>query len=445
MVAISQHDAEHPSQPGSSHEDSQHGAGRGDVYIVGIAMTPLGRHPHLSVKDLTREAVTGALADARCELEAVQAAWFSNTRQGILEGQNTIRGQCALRPLGVQGVPIANVENACASSSTALREAIAHLRAGMCDVALVCGAEKMFYPDKREQMLQAFAGGADVHLLDDSQAWLAGLGQELLPPGDLGHGGGTHSFFMDYYAAMARMHMQRYGTTQRQIAAVAAKNHFHSTFNPLAQYRHDMTVEEVLADVPIQFPLTRAMCAPISDGAAAAIVCHARALSRFDAHRAVRVSALALVSGSDRDPEDLDRHIGRVAALQAYEEAGIDPADIDVAEVHDACSFAEILQVENLGFFDRGDAAPQAERGATRLGGRVPVNPSGGLVSKGHPVGATGLIQLHELTTQLRGEAGRRQVVNARIAVAENGGGYWGGEEAATTVTVLERIARRGQ
>lgn len=417
-------------------------SGPGDVYIVGIAMTPLGKWLARSVKDLAREAVNAALADAGCGLEAVQAAWFANTRQGLLEGQNTIRGQCALRALGLQRVPIVNVENACASASTALREAVAHLRAGMCDVALVAGAEKMVYPDKKAQMLQAFAGGADVHLLDESRVWLAGLARELLPAGDAGHGGGAHSFFMDYYAAMARLHMQRWGTTQRQIAAVAAKNHFHSTLNPLAQYRHDMTVDEVLADVPVQFPLTRSMCAPVSDGAAAAIVCHARALRRFDPRRAVRVAALSLASGSQRDPLDLDRQIGRVAALQAYAEAGIEPADIDVAEVHDACAFAEILQVENLGLFARGDAAPEAERGATRLGGAVPVNPSGGLVCKGHPVGATGLIQLHELVAQLRGEAGARQVAGARLAAAENGGGYWGGEEAATTVTLLEAPSR---
>lgn len=428
-----------------SHERFSAGVDCGDIFIVGIAMTPLRRHLERSVKDLAREAVAGALADAGGALADVQAAWFSNTRQGILEGQNTIRGQCALRSLGLERVPIVNVENACASASTALREAIAHLRAGMCDVALVAGAEKMVYPEKKQQMLAAFAGGADIHLLEESRQWLASLGSELLPDGDAGHGGGAHSFFMDYYAAMARMHMHRHGTTRRQIAAVAAKNHFHSTLNPLAQYRHDMTVEDVLADVPVQFPLTRSMCAPVTDGAAAAIVCHRRALHRFDARRAVRVAALSLASGSERDPGDMDQHIGRLAAIQAYEEAGLGPQDVDIAEVHDACSFAEILQVENLGLFARGESAAHAERGATRLGGKVPVNPSGGLVSKGHPVGATGLIQLHELATQLRGEAGARQVSGARIAVAENGGGYWGGEEAATTVTVLEAPAGRSR
>lgn len=415
--------------------------GLGDVFIVGIAMTPLGRHPDLSVKELTRQAVGASLVDAGCELNEVQAAWYSNTRQGILEGQNTIRGQCALRSMGFNRIPIVNVENACASSSTALREAVASLKSGMCDIALVCGAEKMFFPEKKEQMLQAFAGGSDIHLIRESRQWFASIGRDLMPNDWGADGGSPYSFFMDYYAAIARLHMHRYGTTQRQIAAVAAKNHEHSTLNPLAQYRNSMTVEEVLADVPIQFPLTRSMCAPISDGAAAAIVCHRRALHRFNARRAIRVSAVALASGSERAPEDFDHHIGRLAALAAYEQSGIEPQDIDVVEVHDACSFAEIIQVENLGLFERGEAGPQAEQGGISIGGKFPVNVSGGLISKGHPVAATGLIQLHELVNQLRGEAGNRQVNNARLAVAENGGGYWGGEEAATTVTVLERVA----
>jgi len=185
------------------------------------------------------------------------------------------------------------------------------------------------------------------------------------------------------------------------------------------------------------------MCAPISDGAAAAVVCHARALQRFDHARAVRISGMALASSSDRDATNYDRHVGRVAALQAYEAAGVGPEDIDVAEVHDACSFAEIVQTENLGFCERGAGGPLAERGDTRLGGRIPINPSGGLVSKGHPVGATGLIQIHEMVAQLRREAGKRQVEGARLALAENGGGFWGVEEAATAVTILMAPHRR--
>lgn len=408
-----------------------------DIYIVGIAMTRLGKFPDRSVKDLVREAVEGALADAGTTRDAIEAAWFSNTRQGMMEGQNVIRGQCALRPLGFQGIPIVNVENACASASTGLGEAFAHLKAGLCDVALVAGVDKMFFPEQKEQMFKAFLGGTDVHRLKETTAWLAEIGQGV-GPAESSEGVNMHSFFMDYYAAMARLHMRRFGTTVRQIAAVAAKNHFHSTLNPFSQYRQDMTIEQVLADPPITWPLTRAMCAPISDGAAAAVLCHERALTRFGRSRAVRLAGFALTSSQDRDALDYDRHVGRMAALKAYAMAGIGPDDVDVAEVHDACAFAEIVQTENLGFCARGEGGPLAERGETKLGGRIPVNPSGGLVSKGHPVGATGLIQIHELVAQLRGEAGPRQVEGARLAVAENGGGLWGVEEAATTVTILE-------
>jgi acetyl-CoA acyltransferase len=409
-----------------------------EIYIVGIGMTKLGKFPARSVKDLTQEAVQGALADAGCDLTDIQAAWFSNTRQGIMEGQNTIRGQCSLRAMGFQGIPITNVENACASASTGVREAYAHIKADMCDIALVVGADKMFFPDKKAEMFRAFLGGADIHLLDTSTAWLDSLSRGSEPMQHAGTGVSVRSFFMDYYAAMACVHMRLFGTTQRQIAAVAAKNHFHSTLNPLSQYRQDMSVEDVLGDLPVKWPLTRAMCAPISDGAAAAVLCGEQALHRFDRARAVRIAGLALASSSDRAVEDFDRHIGRVAALQAYEAAGVGPGDIDVAEVHDACAFAEIVQIENLGFCERGRGGWVSEQGETRLGGRIPVNPSGGLVSKGHPVGATGLIQFHELVAQLRGEAGARQVPGARLAIAENGGGFWGVEEAATTVSILE-------
>ena len=407
------------------------------IYIAGISMTRLGKFCNLSVKDLVREAVTGAIADAGCVLDDIEAAWFSNTRQGIMEGQNVIRGQCALRAMGFQGIPITNVENACASSSSALREAYANLKAGLCDVALVVGADKMYFPDKREQMFQAFLGGMDVHETEATQKWIREIVTGLDTEKASQQGISVHSIFMDVYAAVAQLHMRLYGTTRRQIAAAAAKNHCHSTQNPLSQYQQAMSVDEVLGDIPISWPLTRSMCAPISDGAAAAVLYNERGRNRFGGSRAARVEAVALVSGLDRKPEDFDRHIGRRAAVQAYEQAGVGPDEIDVAEVHDACSFAEILQIENMGFCKRGEGGPTTERGETALGGRIPVNPSGGLVSKGHPVAATGLIQLYELVTQLRGEAGSRQVDEAQVALAENGGGFWGGEEAATTVTIL--------
>ena len=382
----------------------------GGVFVVGVGMTRLGKMPERTVKDLTREAVSLALADAGIDANRIEAAWFANTRQPMLEGQNTVRGQIALRPLGFDGIPIANIENACASGSTALLQAVACLRA-------------------------AFKGGTDIEAIGETETWIRELAADLIPE-DV-DGTAERSFFMDVYAAFARLHMKTFGTTVRQLAAVAAKNHHYSTMNPLSQYQSDMSIDDVLADKPICWPFTRAMCAPISDGAAAAIVCTEGARQAFDRSRAVEIRGLSLASGTRREITDYANHIGRRAALQAYEQAGISASDVDVAEVHDATSFAEIQQIENLGLCAPGEGGPFSESGATSLGGQVPVNPSGGLVSKGHPVGATGIAQVFELVTQLRGEAGDRQVPGATVAVAENGGGFYGVEEAATAVTVL--------
>jgi len=404
------------------------------VFIAGVSMTAFGKRPNDSVKSLTAEAVMGVLADAGAAVGDIEAAWFSNTRQPMLEGQNTVRGQIALRPLGLSGIPVVNVENACASGSTALLQAIHWLRAGAGDIALVVGVDKMVFPDRPERVAAAFAGGTDIHDREGVLAYIAAMGGE--PPGD------GRSLFMDLYAAQARAHMKRYGTTRQDFARLAAKNHTAAAHNPRSQYRTPMTVDQVMADKPVVTPFTRAMCAPVSDGAAAAIVCSKAGLKRLGAPgRAVSIRGCVLVSAGDRAPEDLTNHIGRRAAFAAYAQAGVAPGDVDVVEVHDATSYAELQQIENLGLAEPGTVGARLRDGDFALGGRTPVNPSGGLVAKGHPVGATGLAQLYELTTQLRGEAGPRQVDKARIAVAENGGGFLGVEEAATVVAVLERAA----
>lgn len=408
-----------------------------DVFITGIGVTRLGKHLDSSVKQLTAQAVGAALADAGCDQADIEAAWFSNTRQGVLEGQHGIRGQAALRAMDFQGIPIINCDNACASSSTGVNQAWAAIRAGLHDVVLVVGAEKMHYPEKREQMFDAFWGGMDREIAVGQMERQAALSADLAVPDNLGEG--QRSIFMDSYAAMARHYMHLYGATQRQLAAVASKNHFHSQFNPLAQYRNPMSVDQVLADKLVSWPLTRAMCAPMSDGAAAVVLCSTKGLQRFDRSRAVRIRATQLASGIRRAPDDFDNHVGRIAARKAYEFAGIGPMDLDVVEVHDASSFAEIRHIENLGLCPLGEGAAMSERGDTTLGGRIPVNTSGGLVSKGHPIAATGIIQLQELTVQLRGEAGARQVQGARLAAAENGGGFYDGEEAVACVTLLEK------
>ena len=407
------------------------------VYIVGIGMTPLGRHIEKSVKQLTRIAIDAALADAGCAKEAIDAAWFSNTRQGLMEGQHGIRGQCALRAYGFEGLPIINTDNACASSTTGLNQAVAYLRAGMAEVALVVGAEKMNYPEKRDLMFEAFRGSMDLDLGEEHLKRSIALAADLPLPPEAQADVGERSIFMDAYAASARYHMLRHGLTQRQLAAVAAKNHWHASMNPLSHYRTPRTIEEVLADRIVAWPLTRAMCAPISDGAAALVVCSRDALARFDRKRAVRVLATTLASGVIHAPDDEQKKVPRLAALKAFEQAGIGPGDISLAEVHDATAFGEVKHIEALGLCPVGEGGAMTERGETRLGGRVPVNPSGGLLAKGHPVAATGAIQVHELVTQLRGEAGERQVAGARIAVAGNGGGSYDGEEAVSATTIL--------
>jgi acetyl-CoA acetyltransferase len=407
-----------------------------EIFVVSVGMTRFGRWLDRSLKSLVAEAVSQALKDANCRTSDIEAAFFSNATQSIIEGQHLVRGQIALREIGIESIPIVNVENACASGSTAFHQAINHLRAGAADIALVVGAEKMYCED-RVKSAAVFDGGWDVHESKAVAERLAAIGAGFPTPA--GRGPGVASPFMELYASLAKGHMSKFGTTERQLAAVAAKNHRHSTQNPLSQYQNDMSVDDVLAGKLIAWPLTLPMCSPISDGAAAAILCTRRALQRLSDVRPVRVLGCALASGSSREWSDAEGHICRRAADKAYDEAGVGPKDISVAEVHDASAFAEIVQIENLGFCDLGEGGPLSERGETALGGRIPVNPSGGLESKGHPIGATGLGQIYELVQQLRGEAGARQVADARLALAENGGGFIGVEEAAAVVTVLGR------
>ena len=273
-----------------------------DLFVVGVSMTPFGKFLDKSVKALTAEAVTAALKDAGCAREAIGAAFFANAAQSAMEGQYMVGGEIALRTMGFSELPIFNVENACASASTAFNLACTQLRAGECDVALAIGAEKMYSHDKA-RTFEVFNGAWDVHEVDSLTQSLLRLAEGIETPSGA-EGGGARSIFMDVYAALAKQHMARFGTTERQLAAVAAKNHRHSTLNPLSQYRTDMTVEEVLAARTISWPLTLPMCAPISDGAAAAILCRRDMLDRFDRTRAVKgeatVRRAAAIAGRTR-------------------------------------------------------------------------------------------------------------------------------------------------
>ena len=415
-----------------------------DVYIIGVGMTRFAKHLDKTEKDLVAQAVRTGLNDAGLAPRDIQAAWFSNSMWGYFSEQHCIKGQVALRPLGIQEISITNVENACAGASTALHGAWMGVASGLYDCALAVGVEKL-YSEDREKTFRAYWAAVDVsdiqgHLV----AWRNALdGLDLDIPEDqdqAGDAGKNRSAFMDIYAGWGRWHMAVYGTTQHQLAVIASKNHFHSTLNPYAQYQKDMSVDEVLAARPVIYPLTVPMCTPVGDGAACAVVCSGEYLKKIGELRPVRILASVQGSGSDRSITEENRDIGARLSRHAYEVAGVGPQDIDVAEVHDATAFGELHQCEALGFCPPGEGGPFAESGATRLGGSLPINTSGGLESRGHPVGASGLGQIFELVTQLRHEAGKRQVQGCRLALAENGGGNLGFEEAAMCIHILERV-----
>lgn len=408
-----------------------------DVFVAGVSMTAFGKHLTRSIKDLAQDALNGALADAGAKPGDIQAVFYGNCVQGHMEGQDMIRGEIALRAAGIEKVPVINVENACATGSSAFHLAVNYVRSGAADIALAIGVEKMYSEDKA-RMFGAFDGAWDVHTVAQNRDTLMAMGADLsIPPGTTSEK--PYSVFMDVYAGFARLHMREFGTTQRQIARVAAKNHQHSTMNPLSQYQKAYDVEEILAAPPITYPLTLPMCSPVSDGAAAAIVCNAAGLKHLAGarRRAKRVCASAVQTGSNRRAEDLALHVTAGAAKKAYEQAGVGPDAMSLAEVHDATAIGEIIEVEALGLCTLGEGGPFAASGATTLGGRIPVNPSGGLESKGHPIGATGLGQIYEIVTQLRHEAGKRQVEAAKFGIAQNGGGIYGVEEAVVCVHIL--------
>ena len=407
-----------------------------EVYVVGVGMTKFGVHADKTTPDLAQEAVTAALADAGASASDIEATFFANTAMGAIENQHGAKGQHSLRPIGIGGGMFVNVENACTGSATALNLAFAQVAGGFCDVAMAVGAEKLHTPD-REKRLAAFGQPYDLAAVTKFVETYSPMVDDIQPPEGVVNDERARSIFMDAYSINARLHMKKYGTTWEQIAQVAAKNHHHSTMNPLAQYQKDFSLDEVLSGRVIAWPMTLPMCAPVSDGGSAVIVCSKDALARFNPARAVQILASVGRSGTDRDIFDLEHSSVRRAAKAAYDMAGLQPADIAVAEVHDASSYAEISQIELIGLCDIGAGGPLTQSGATAIGGRIPVNPSGGLESKGHPVAATGGGQIFELVTQLRGEAGERQVDGAKVAMAACAGGFMGVEDMASNIHIL--------
>ena len=409
-----------------------------NAIIAGGGMTAFGKFPALTLKDLAGEAIKAALADAGLEPADIQAAYMGNAAAGTITGQVCVPGEVVLRSLGIGRIPVINVENACATASTALNQAAAMVSAGMYDVVLAAGYEKLVHEDKTKTF-SVFSGAVDVSDLDglaalvDRKMAAAGL------KGDVA-GAGSRSLFMDIYATEAVAHMKAYGTTREQLAAVPAKNSRHGALNPRAQFRDVTTADEVLAAREIVWPLTLPMCSPIGDGAAAVILVSERKARELGLTDPVRVITSCLGTSWDY-PAGEESLVFHELIARTYEESGFGANDLDLVELHDASASSEILHTEYLGLCPLGEGGRAIEAGLTALGGggRTVVNPSGGLLRKGHPIGATGIAQIVEIFEQLQGRSGPRQVENARIGLAENGGGYINGDVAALCVTVLKR------
>ena len=368
------------------------------VAVVGVGVTKFGKHDRSSA-ELFAEAARDALADAELSPASVQALYYGNVVGGETEKQ-LHTGPQAASVLGIPTVPTTRFETACASSHAAFRHAVMEIAAGVSDVVLVGGGERVLNVPTAEST-EYFAYASDA-------TWEQPLG--LTFPG--------------VFALVARAHMGKYGTTEEQMAAVAVKNHRHGVLNPKAQFQKEITLEQVLKSAYVADPLKLYDCCPFTDGGAAVVLASEEVARRHP--RAVWVLGSAAASDAMLMHEKKD--LARVptterAAAAAYRQAGIGPTDVDVVELHDCFTIAEIVATEGLGFFEPGTGGIAAEKGWTSLGGKLPVNPSGGLKAKGHPIGATGAAQIAEITTQLRGEAGPRQVEGARIGLAHTLGG----------------------
>ena len=377
-----------------------------DIYITGGAMTRFARHPGVKAPELAQQAILRALDDAGVAKDEVQAIYCANVLGGM------ILGQLAVRDLGFDGIPVYNVENACASGATAVHLARHALLAQQYDTVLVFGIEQ----------LTALGGGTIPLQRNDHKTDLYATAGMVLPA---------------VYAMRGTRFLHERDAAPADLAAVAVKNRFHGSLNEFAQQRSETTVEEVLASRMIAEPLTLLKCCPSQVDGAAAVVLSRR---RGGAARPVRVLSSVVVSGRRERADDdiLDAEITARAARQAYERAGVAPSEVDVVELHDAFTIAELLYYEALGLAAPGEAVPLLRSGATRLGGRVPVNPSGGLLAKGHPLGATGVAQMVEVLWQLQGRAGARQVEGARIGLTQcTGGGIAGVDHAASSVHLL--------
>ena len=383
-----------------------------DVSIIGVGMTRFGKFVDRSAQELGREALWNAIEDANVSVKDINMAYVANAvGQQLTELKGTI-GQHVLTSAGIFGIPVVNVENACSGGSTALRGAFLEVASGNCDVALALGVEKLFCGDSARSAA-AMASGTIY----------AKFG----------------FMFVALYSMQLRKWMEESSATKEHFAKVVVKNSYNGSLNPNAQFQKPMTMEEVLNSRVIAEPLTQFMCSTMADGAAAAIVCSKDLAAKYTSKPLIDIAACELVSGTYSFPGEPHKEITTRAAKRAYEKASIGPEDVDVAEVHDGMAPAELRLYEELGLCKPGEAGAMIDEGQTTLTGKIPVNPSGGLAAKGHPISATGLAQIAEIVWQLRGEAGPRQVSNPKVGLTENAGGWSMDDNAACAVTILKR------
>jgi acetyl-CoA acetyltransferase len=368
------------------------------VAVVGVGVTRFGKHDRSSA-ELFAEAAREAIQDAEIAPDRIQALYYGNVTGG--EGERQLHASpLAASLLGLPAIPTTRVENACATSHAAFRHAVMEVASGVSDVVLVGGGERVLHIPT-DHATEYFAYCSDA-------AWEQPLG--LTFPG--------------VFALIARAHMDAHGTTEAQMAHVAVKNHRHGALNPKAQFQKEIALETVLRSAYVADPLKLFDCCPFTDGGAALVLASEEVARRHRRPVWVLASAAASDSMLIQDKRDLSRVLATERAAQAaYRQAGLSPEDVDVVELHDCFTIAEIVATEGLGFFEPGTGGVAAEKGWTSLGGRLPVNPSGGLKAKGHPIGATGAAQIAEIVTQLRGEAGRRQVDGARVGLTHTLGG----------------------
>jgi len=392
-----------------------------DVVVIGVGMHNCGKHTEKSLKDLAQVAIWNALEETLLHPSQIQAAFVGNAMAGLITGQECVRGQTVLTSAGFQGIPIVNVENACATGATAFQQAWMNVYSGMYDVVLAVGVEKLYCGDTSKS-LSALATASDIEIM-------GGLGVQ----------------FTALYAMNIKNYMEKHNVSIQDMARVVVKNSKNGSFNPYAQFKKPRTLQEVMSSRVIAEPVTLLMCSSIADGAAAAILCNKKIANQFTKKHLIKVETSVLRSAMPYSRSKGGPSIVEMTAKEAYEKSGIEPGEIDVVELHDAVAPGEVRIIEELGLCREGEGVDLLIAGETEISGQLPVNPSGGLVARGHPVGATGIAQIAELVWQLRGEAGQRQVGGAngtgpKVGLAENAGGRIESDSAACVVSILSKV-----